>query len=983
MTPAKPLRRFLLPLLAALVQSVSVAAQTNRSALSPASPLPGDLGIFAAAAKQEKPHIAKGGETSLVVWADTRTALAGNGTISVGGAGPYFGRGLGTMNDIYAARLDQNGNVIDQHPIVIWQGSYNQTRPQAAWNGENWLVVWYQELENDYYNYEIRAVRVSPAGVVLDATPMSIGSANNNLGDWPVRVLFNGTNWVVFWYGFAPSATTRSVRAARVAANGTVLDPQGVTVYSHPDQYVSDPSVAYNGSGYLLVFRHLVDDKVYGLLVSQALSPLGGIFPINNYSPSEPTHPRVEALGANYLVVWNDHPFSGNIGGVKGSRVASNGQVLDPSGLTIDANVGTSESFPVVTSSGGTWHVAYVSGYDAPNDTYGGQRVKLRRVSGAGSVMDSNAITVSGPDGHSLFPAIAPGFTNTTQVVWHDWRADQDIYTAGLSAEGVATSEQPVSLGAPRQSRPRMAHGANVFLAVFQRETAGDAQIFAQRLNQSGAAIDPEPLLLSSDATNPTNANPSVAFNGTNFFVVWDRQEQDVYGNIFRKVYGRRIAPNGTPVDATQFFVMDGLTPDVAALGDTFLTVAIRPVGQQVRNVESVRVSGAGVILGSQSLLLGNFNHAPRVAAFRERWLVVWEYHSRHDASTSWIRGSFVDAGGVATSSFQVSVSDSPFGTGNSYDDTPHLAVAGNEALVVWADNDTNQNNIKGRRIAPDGTLLGSNYGFLICDAPGSQFIPAVAWDGTSYIATWLDQRGEQYPVQPRGNIYATRVTPAEVVDTSGFAVANTVQPEETPFVVSGDGRSIFAWSAFYPHAPLSAMRITTRSTSAPVTDGLIVVSRKTHAGTWTGDVNLPLTGDPGVEPRNPGAAGHYQIVATFSAPVTVAQAQVTSGVGAVSGMSVAGSQVTIDLTGVANAQRLTVTLSGVNNETDVAIPMAILVGDTNGDGVVNSGDAIQTRNRSGQDVYTANCRSDVNADGAINSGDSSIIRRASGTSLP
>src|SRR5918998_6328515 len=113
MIPAKSLRRLLIPVAAALLQSIPVAAQTDGPPLSPASPLPGDRGIFTAAAKQEKPQIAKGGETSLVVWADTRTALAGNGTISVGGGGPYFGRGLGTMNDIYAARLDQNGNVID------------------------------------------------------------------------------------------------------------------------------------------------------------------------------------------------------------------------------------------------------------------------------------------------------------------------------------------------------------------------------------------------------------------------------------------------------------------------------------------------------------------------------------------------------------------------------------------------------------------------------------------------------------------------------------------------------------------------------------------------------------------------------------------------------------------------------------------------------------------------------------------------------
>jgi hypothetical protein len=59
------------------------------------------------------------------------------------------------------------------------------------------------------------------------------------------------------------------------------------------------------------------------------------------------------------------------------------------------------------------------------------------------------------------------------------------------------------------------------------------------------------------------------------------------------------------------------------------------------------------------------------------------------------------------------------------------------------------------------------------------------------------------------------------------------------------------------------------------------------------------------------------------------------------------------------------------------------LVGDTNADRVVNSGDALQTRNRSGGAASSTNFRSDVNADGAVNSGDTSIIRTHSGDFLP
>ena len=70
-------------------------------------------------------------------------------------------------------------------------------------------------------------------------------------------------------------------------------------------------------------------------------------------------------------------------------------------------------------------------------------------------------------------------------------------------------------------------------------------------------------------------------------------------------------------------------------------------------------------------------------------------------------------------------------------------------------------------------------------------------------------------------------------------------------------------------------------------------------------------------------------------------------------------------------------------NQGDVPITMAVLVGDVNADGAVNSGDATVTRNRSGQTTDATNFRADCNVDGGINSGDATIVRARSGTGLP
>jgi hypothetical protein len=799
-----------------LVFSIPLLGSPDASAanFSAPAPLPGMTGIFAATGKQEKPQLAKGDTTFLAVWSDSRSALASNGSLEVGGGGPYSGAGLGTMNDIYAARLDQNGNVIDHHPIVVSEGSYNQGYPQVAWNGQNWLVVWYQELENDYQNYEIRGVRVSPAGVVLDANPFKLGATSNNLGSFPAKVLFNGTNWVVFWQAFNASQTARSIFAARVAPDGQVLDPNAIAVYNHSTQNLTSPDVAFNGSEYLLVFDDLGDHHVYGVRLTGNLALVGSRFIINTFSPSLPSRPRVASNGNGYLVVWDEHPFSGNVGGVTGSRVSATGQVLDPDGLVVDDNVGVSDSFPTVAWNGTKWFVTYTSGYEASTGSYTNQTIDARRVSSAGAVLDANAIRLSNPAFTAVLPAIVTGAGGAVQVLWLDLRADQDIYGAGVTDAGTAGNQKVVGLGAPRQSHPRLAFGADIFLAVFQRQIAGKAQVFAQRLNSVGQALDAQPFAIS-EGPNESNRNPAVAFNGQNFLVVWQRTQTDSFGNQTPRIYGRRVSPAGQTLGGA-FPVMAGETPDVAALGDTFLTVAIQPAGE-IRSVNAIRVDAAGTVLGTNpSTVSGNFCFAPRVASFADRWLIVWEYHSNHDDSTSYIRAAFADSTAAISPSFQVALSNNPTSGQISYDHTPHLAVAGLEALIVWSDNDNGENNIKGRRIQANGVLLGSNFGFLVSQASGSQSFPAVSWDGSNYIATWLDHRNEQFPVQPRGDIYGARLGPKGAI-LERFAVANSPAAEENPSLLSANGVTLFAYSSFYDDAPYSAMRVTTRAaTFAP-----------------------------------------------------------------------------------------------------------------------------------------------------------------------
>jgi hypothetical protein len=158
--------------------------------------------------------------------------------------------------------------------------------------------------------------------------------------------------------------------------------------------------------------------------------------------------------------------------------------------------------------------------------------------------------------------------------------------------------------------------------------------------------------------------------------------------------------------------------------------------------------------------------------------------------------------------------------------------------------------------------------------------------------------------------------------------------------------------------------------------------SVRTH-GTEQHSINLPLTGSPGVECRS--GSGGYRMVVTFPTTVSLSGASVTAGTGSVAQAFANGATITVDLANVSDAQTLTVRLTNVSNGTstgNVDLRLSVLIGDTNGDRVVNTGDALQTRSRSGQATDANNFRSDVNADSVVNGGDVILVRGRSGNSV-
>lgn len=167
----------------------------------------------------------------------------------------------------------------------------------------------------------------------------------------------------------------------------------------------------------------------------------------------------------------------------------------------------------------------------------------------------------------------------------------------------------------------------------------------------------------------------------------------------------------------------------------------------------------------------------------------------------------------------------------------------------------------------------------------------------------------------------------------------------------------------------------------------LSAVSRKTHGTAGNFDVDLPLTGEPGVECRNGG--GNHTLIVTFSNTVVSGDASVTEGTGSVAGSpTFTGNAMTINLTGVTDVQKITVVLNNVTDSfsqvlPDTPVSMNVLKGDATGNKSVNASDVSIIKSQGGEPVTTANFRDDITADGSIGSSDIALTKSLLGHGLP
>jgi hypothetical protein len=157
--------------------------------------------------------------------------------------------------------------------------------------------------------------------------------------------------------------------------------------------------------------------------------------------------------------------------------------------------------------------------------------------------------------------------------------------------------------------------------------------------------------------------------------------------------------------------------------------------------------------------------------------------------------------------------------------------------------------------------------------------------------------------------------------------------------------------------------------------------SRLTHSLAGDFDIDMPLTGLSGVECRD---ADTYEAVFTFDATVTSGDVSVVTGTATAGSPSFSDKTMVVPLSGVANAQVVTLRLENINgdNQPHGDVSFGFLIGDADSNRTVDSGDITALQDAYGHPVDGSNFRADFHPDGRINRKDRSELRSHFGTSL-
>ncbi len=688
------------------------------------------------------------------------------------------------------ASITVTGAEIPVDPPRYGPAPRSQSCAAVAAGGDQYLVVWNDQRTEAPQKH---AMRIAGDGTVLDPHGIRVQSRSWRTG----HVVWAAGTWFVVSEANWDFALDRVIapELTRIDRNGNVLDPEprplpiqsqgGITLATDGRHVI----VGYD-RGNLHEKRALVLDTDGEAIADFRLSSAGGEKP-----GSGP--PAIASNGSVFVALWVRDAVAGDGGrtteGVRFDRngplaparavygsfsqatpeMASDGRdfvvIQDQNVYRMTADLAVAflfaspfEHAQSIVWTGSSYALVLTTTGDARN-------VKIMRLDRDGHSLGQQSTRLEGsPDGISSRVAASNG--ETLLLAWHDAtdvppatiQQFTDTYAAMVSLPELTPGPRKLlSVSANPQSVPMTASSALHHVTVWQEATG----LYARRHRLNGSADGP-PLQLSGGATSA-----AVVFNGSAFIVA------SLEG---RTVVTWRLPEDGELRVEGASWLEGGNWPTSVALASNGATTLVAWLDNRERtrhgsSVYAARVGMDGAIIEHDPLLVASSERASTVHKIAVspngsgEFLVVWGGTDPFCicsppmlATSDVLRAARVSSSLTLLDDPAIEVVDavSPYDSkgwpGDAsfdpehslYADHPSVTWNGSEWLVVWnrgfrvgaPDGESSEREeIRGRRIARNGTLLDGSArdpGILIArDA----FAPAVAWTGSSYLLGWYE----------------------------------------------------------------------------------------------------------------------------------------------------------------------------------------------------------------------------------------------------
>ena len=378
-------------------------------------------------------------------------------------------------------------------------------------------------------------------------------------------------------------------------------DPRGGNVpLSHDGDDQEHPAMIPDGSGSAIIVwsdQQIHAQKVDGKLAFQ-WGPQGVVV---TSADGWQQVPRICTDGSGGVIVtWEDCRNGADNRDIYVQRIDSCGTpAWTVNGISLTGGTGD-QTTPAITSDGaGGAIVAWVTG----DSGTGMQDISAQRIDGDGVLQwTAHGVAVAAATGNQRSATICSDAAGGAIIVWEDWRTgESDLYSQRLDAGGTAqwaSNGVVVCSAAGDQAwSTAVSDGMGGVIVAWEDTPFGNADIYAQRVNGSGAAqwaMDGVPVAVA----DRTQDAPAIIADGAgSFLIAWT----DYRSGVDTDIYAQKLASDGTAAWAVNGVAICGdvdsqrypqLAPDGA--GGAFI---VWEVFRDEYDIYAQRVGSSGSIL--------------------------------------------------------------------------------------------------------------------------------------------------------------------------------------------------------------------------------------------------------------------------------------------------------------------------------------------------------------------------------------------------